>query len=779
MAPIAHAQSPDNATVIVLDASGSMWGQLADGVTKVETARGVLRDYLAGRNMSVPLGLVAYGHNRKGDCGDIEVLAGVGVQDAGALSDRIDGLNPRGKTPLTEALRMAAAQIPRTAEAADIVLVTDGLETCDADPCALARELAAEGIEIRAHVVGFGLTDAEADTLACIPQLTGGKLLTPQTGADLADALAETDIASAEPAPPGAPGVLPARITIAEEAGTARPASVILRATRVETGETIELGRLQGADEVISGLRVDLEPGRWRIAAEGPVGSGEIDVDVAAADQIVAVPFAATAALAILPRGPMQAGGEHLVLVRYDRPLQDNATFYLALRPEGSETDAAWTYVYAEDARFVGRPLTVPAQAGRYDLVVVDGGDAVVTQTTVEVLADAPPAIEAPARVRPGARFPFVLTGQRYPNNGLAILRGGERVSDIWLGETIGSDGERLTAPGEPGRYTIALDYTAANGEGRTVELATFEVAPDAPAEPTIGADDRAAAPPAMGGEDPATMQSADEAAATIPTGALHGDWRIETEDGRSVLRAQFIHDEGAFEANGDFVLEMAELGRVGDPTFRDVVVAPTSLQFGFATDEAEFRVLATRDGPLYRGFLTPMRGGRAFAVIMEPAGGYGLDADAHGAEAPADEAAFVTCEAGPCTRDHEETKLTGIPIPAGWALDEPFVYETAGGARADAPTLHYAHAASGDWIAVNGRQVTDAVCRAMGSGRFDEGPDQICVPRSARGETFAASEEIEHWWNGWRENGAADGGPSSDGETAGLDAPFGGGEVQ
>jgi len=43
--------------------------------------------------------------------------------------------------------------IPPSAKAADIILVTDGLENCEGDPSALAASLAAEGIDIRAHVV--------------------------------------------------------------------------------------------------------------------------------------------------------------------------------------------------------------------------------------------------------------------------------------------------------------------------------------------------------------------------------------------------------------------------------------------------------------------------------------------------------------------------------------------------------------------------------------------------------------------------------------------------
>lgn len=199
----AYAQSanasPDKAAVLILDASGSMWGQLDGGITKIEVARDVMGQFFSTRDATIPLGVIAYGHNRRGDCSDIEVIAQTGVQHAAALSQRLNRINPRGMTPISESLRVAASQIPQTAEEADIILVTDGLETCDADPCAVAAQLANEGIKIRAHVVGFGLTEQEADALACVPDQTGGQLLRPQSGAELTDAL--NQIAAAEPLP--------------------------------------------------------------------------------------------------------------------------------------------------------------------------------------------------------------------------------------------------------------------------------------------------------------------------------------------------------------------------------------------------------------------------------------------------------------------------------------------------------------------------------------------------------------------------------------------------
>lgn len=185
-------------TVLVYDASGSMWGQLADGTTKVEVARRVLGEFLARRDAAVPLGVVAYGHNRRGDCRDIEELVPVGVHEAADVAGQLNRIRPVGMTPLTEALQRAADLIPASAESADIVLVTDGLETCDADPCALAARLTRQGIRLRAHVVGFGLSDAQAAALACVSTTTGGLLLTPRSGDELAQAL--DVIADLEPA---------------------------------------------------------------------------------------------------------------------------------------------------------------------------------------------------------------------------------------------------------------------------------------------------------------------------------------------------------------------------------------------------------------------------------------------------------------------------------------------------------------------------------------------------------------------------------------------------
>lgn len=190
----------ERVSVLVFDASGSMWNRVEGDLSRIEVARDVIGEYFGTRDGAVPLAVVAYGHNRRGDCSDIEVVSPMGRTAASDLEARLRGLTPRGMTPLTQSLRRARAEIPDTAEAADIILVTDGLETCEGDPCALAAELAAEGIAIRAHVVGFGLTRTEVDALACITEQTGGMLFQTNSGAELADALAQVSVAP-EPEP--------------------------------------------------------------------------------------------------------------------------------------------------------------------------------------------------------------------------------------------------------------------------------------------------------------------------------------------------------------------------------------------------------------------------------------------------------------------------------------------------------------------------------------------------------------------------------------------------
>ena len=186
--------------ILVLDASGSMWGQI-DGTHKITIAREVIGDLLQGWDPNVHLGVTTYGHREKGNCADIEALTPLGLVDRSGVMAAIEGLNPKGKTPLTDAVRQAAEELRYTEERATVILISDGKETCNADPCAVAAELEADGIDFTVHVVGFDLDAEEKAQLQCIADGTGGQFLNADNAPELHEAMATTVQLVAEPEP--------------------------------------------------------------------------------------------------------------------------------------------------------------------------------------------------------------------------------------------------------------------------------------------------------------------------------------------------------------------------------------------------------------------------------------------------------------------------------------------------------------------------------------------------------------------------------------------------
>ncbi|TIL57716.1 MAG: VWA domain-containing protein [Mesorhizobium sp.] len=197
--------------VIVLDASGSMWAQI-DGKPKLEIARESLRTVLQSVPADKEIGFMAYGHREKGSCEDIELIVPPQAGSAGAVSTAADSLKFLGKTPLTSAVRQAAEALKYTEDKATVILITDGLETCKGDPCALGRELRAAGVDFTVNVVGFGLTADEGKQVACLADNTGGKYIQASDEKALQDALVETIAAAPAPAPEPAPAPPPAAV---------------------------------------------------------------------------------------------------------------------------------------------------------------------------------------------------------------------------------------------------------------------------------------------------------------------------------------------------------------------------------------------------------------------------------------------------------------------------------------------------------------------------------------------------------------------------------------
>jgi hypothetical protein len=192
--------------LFIMDASNSMWGQI-DGTAKIETAKQTLGKLLTDLPAGTKLGLMAYGHRSEKDCNDIELLSPIGAENGAALAKRVLGLTPTGKTPIAGSLEQSKAAFKGLESQNNfIVLISDGIESCAADPCAVAASLKDSGINVRAHVVGFGLTKEEGKQLTCIADNTGGKYFDAGSTVAFNDAVKEVAaLTEKAPEPPPAP----------------------------------------------------------------------------------------------------------------------------------------------------------------------------------------------------------------------------------------------------------------------------------------------------------------------------------------------------------------------------------------------------------------------------------------------------------------------------------------------------------------------------------------------------------------------------------------------
>ena len=181
-------------TVFILDASGSMTSRIA-GRPKMDIAKDVMTQLVEKLPANIRAGIRVYGKNfggtdaeRPQSCQDIELLAPLGDPNKATLIARVRGITPRGWTPIYGSLLSAQNDFV-AGQDNNVILVSDGIETCGGDPCAAARQLRASGIALTIHVVGFEVDDATRTQLQCVANAASGQYYDAKSGQELANAL--------------------------------------------------------------------------------------------------------------------------------------------------------------------------------------------------------------------------------------------------------------------------------------------------------------------------------------------------------------------------------------------------------------------------------------------------------------------------------------------------------------------------------------------------------------------------------------------------------------
>lgn len=278
-AALCAAAAPPPTVEIVVDSSGSMAGRIASGEPKIDAARGALAAVVRGLSDDVRLAVRAYGHRsakEKHDCDDTELLVPFGP--VGAARERIAAaaakLVARGYTPITAVLTLAARDLPPAVDggARTVVLVSDGVETCAGDPCALARELRAKDAGLVIHTVGFDADAAARGQLECIAAVAGGRYFDAADGARLAAAIAEA-VRTPGVEPPAATGNGWLKVSGADIAGhlvqTATDGKVVATISRVAETVAVPAGIYNVSFGALLWRSVAVEAGKTTVLAPG------------------------------------------------------------------------------------------------------------------------------------------------------------------------------------------------------------------------------------------------------------------------------------------------------------------------------------------------------------------------------------------------------------------------------------------------------------------------------------------------------------------------------
>ena len=159
--------------LFILDASNSMNGLWQSG-RKSKIAEKLLSQALDSLRYTsnVELGLRVYGHLKNfppQDCDDSKLEVPFGLYNVDKIKQKLHEITPRGTTPIAMSLELAANDFPPCKDCRNIIiLITDGIEECRGDPCAVSLALQRKGIILKPFVIGIGLDMHFKESFKCV-----------------------------------------------------------------------------------------------------------------------------------------------------------------------------------------------------------------------------------------------------------------------------------------------------------------------------------------------------------------------------------------------------------------------------------------------------------------------------------------------------------------------------------------------------------------------------------------------------------------------------------
>ncbi len=501
-AQAAPAPAPVTEIELILDASGSMWNKLEDGRFRIDAAKQVLSEFVihAPARPDLRIGLRIYGstihHSRPGACNDSELLAPIAPLDRARLLTAIREVRAIGATPLARSLNLATQDF-REGGRKQVIVCTDGEESCGGDVANAVATLKSLGAEVDVRFIGIGLPPAVAARLgkfAPIENVNSARRLAEALGEATKKSLGSGSAALSAPVKPGQ-----------------KPTGAVAKAVPV-TAHVIRDGKPLPSPEVSVAFRRELD------------GSPAVNLTPAGEAFSGAVPRGSYAAT-LSPGGREYRGlavvGEQPNSFTFDlttppdvslTPEKSRVTAGTALRvafagakgkphqylvasPVGSSDAVEPSYAAAPGVEGAV-DLYVPDLAGEYEIrftsrVGESADDTVCGRSAPVQVVEATATIEAPAAAFTGQSVPIKWEGPNRPRDWVGFIkRGGTYQDYLSYAYASGEDFEtNVDAPLLPGEYEVVYGNDDAGTilARRPISVTQPEVTIDAPASAMAG----------------------------------------------------------------------------------------------------------------------------------------------------------------------------------------------------------------------------------------------------------------------------------------------------
>lgn len=161
--------------LFLLDASLSMKNEWKGG-SKWDVARTALADIADSISISpnCEMGLRVFGHlypEPDKNCHDSKLEVRIDTGNARLIKRKLDEIKPKGITPLVYSIEKAVPDFGGSVAKNIIIIITDGEDACNRDPCSVALLLQKNNILLKPFIIGMALQAKNVEEMNCMGKL--------------------------------------------------------------------------------------------------------------------------------------------------------------------------------------------------------------------------------------------------------------------------------------------------------------------------------------------------------------------------------------------------------------------------------------------------------------------------------------------------------------------------------------------------------------------------------------------------------------------------------